>query len=78
MTVVKDGPLANKGPSFEEVEILHLKKKTKSTVYQCPQSCPFPLEGQSFSDYKQENPRRSRNLESGRFHEKGKVPGGND
>ena len=27
MTGVKDGPLANKGPSFEEVEILHLKKK---------------------------------------------------
>lgn len=38
----------------------------------------FPLEGRSSSDYKQEDTRESGNLESGSFHEKGKVPGGKE
>lgn len=32
MIGVKDGPLANKGPSFEGVEILHLKKRNQQCI----------------------------------------------
>lgn len=32
MIGVKDGPLANKGPSFEGVEILHLKQRNQQCI----------------------------------------------